>query len=413
MVYTACIENRGIFFMSAYQYQAFKSSGSPSKGVIEADSARHARQLLRDQGLIPTAVSLLKKKQKNTSKHAFKAQDLALLTRQLATLLNAGIPLDEALQGVAQQSQKPTTRALVIGIRAKVLEGYGLADSLADYPAQFPELYRRTVSAGEQTGGLDSVLEKLADYTEHQQTIRQKIQQAMIYPTLMLVISVSIIGFLLAFVIPKIIGVFADSGQTLPTATHLLIMLSHGIKQYGLYALLFILLICIAFKKALKNIHFKTRFHAFLLHIPGINHILITSNVARYSHTFAILFSAGVSVLETMRVASSLVNHVIMREKFEQATTRVKEGMPISQALTETTFFTPMAIHLISSGEKSGQIAPLMERAAAYLDSEIKRLIDTALTLLEPLVILFMGGVILFIVLATLLPIFSMEQLVS
>ncbi|MDX2347033.1 MAG: type II secretion system inner membrane protein GspF [Legionella sp.] len=399
--------------MSAYQYHALKSSGSASKGMIEADSARHARQLLREQGLMPTAVSLVKKKQKKTSKHQFKPQDLALLTRQLATLLSAAIPLDEALQGVAEQSQKPTTRALVIGIRSKVLEGYGLADALADYPAQFPELYRRTIAAGEQTGGLDTVLLKLADHTEHQQSIRQKIQQAMIYPCLMLVISIAIISFLLAFVIPKIIGVFSDSGQTLPAATHMLIFFSQSIKHFGLYVLLLMVLSLIAFKKALKNLTFKTRFHAFLLQLPGIKHIIITNNVARYSHTFAILFAAGVSVLDTMRVSSSLVNHVIMRKKFEQATTRVKEGMAISQALAETTYFNPMSIHLIASGEKSGQIAPLMARAAEYLDTEIRRLIDTGLTLLEPLVILFMGGVILFIVLATLLPIFSMEQLVN
>ncbi len=399
--------------MGAYQYHALKHSGSPSKGVIEADSARHARQLLREQGLMPTDVTPIQKKRKTTGRRHFQAQDLALLTRQLATLLSAGIPLDEALQGVGEQSQKPTTRQLVIGIRSKVLEGYGLAQALEDYPAQFPELYRATVSAGEQTGRLDNVLEKLADYTEHQQTIRQKIQQAMIYPTLMLFISATIIAFLLAFVVPKIVGVFADSGQTLPTATHLLIMLSEGIKQFGLYVIVLIILISIGFKKALTHIKFKTRFHTLLLRIPGINHIIITSNVARYSHTFAILFTAGVSVLDTMRVSSSLVNHVIMREKFEQAAIHVKEGMPISEALNQTTFFTPMATHLISSGEKSGQIAPLMERTAIYLDTEIRRLIDTALTLLEPLVILLMGGVILFIVLATLLPIFSMEQLVS
>ncbi len=399
--------------MGAYLYHALKSTGQASKGVIEADSARHARQLLREQGLIPTDVSPFKKKQKTKGRRQFQAQDLPLFTRQLATLLSAGIPLDEALQGVGEQSQKPTTRQLVIGIRSKVLEGYGLAQALEEYPAQFPELYRATVSAGEQTGRLDEVLLKLADYTEHQQTIRQKIQQAMIYPSLMLIISVAIISFLLAFVVPKIVGVFADSGQSLPTATHVLIMLSEGIKSYGLYVVLLILLGCMGFKKALTNPGFKMRFHAFLIKVPGIKHIIITNNVARYSHTFAILFAAGVSVLDAMRVSSSLVNHVIMREKFEQAAIQVKEGTPISQALSQTTFFTPMATHLIASGEKSGQIAELMERAAVYLDTEIKRLIDTALTLLEPLVILFMGGVILFIVLATLLPIFSMEQLVS
>lgn len=399
--------------MGAYQYQAFKHSGHVSKGVIEADSARHARQLLREQGLIPTEVNLFKKKHKARGRRQFQPQDLTLFTRQLATLLSASIPLDEALKGVSEQSQKAHVRELVIGIRSKVLEGYGLAQALNEYPTQFPELYRATVAAGEQTGRLDHVLLKLADYTEQQQTIRQKIQQAMIYPSLMLGISVTIIAFLLAFVVPKIVGVFADSGQELPAATHMLISISTGVKQFGLYAVILLGLLIIGFKKALQNLKFKTRWHALLLRIPGINHLIITTNVARYSHTFAILFAAGVSVVETMRVSASLVNHVIMREKFELAATRVKEGMPISQALTQTTFFTPMATHLIASGEKSGQIAPLMARTATYLDTEIRRLIDTGLTLLEPMVILMMGGMILFIVLATLLPIFSMEQLVS
>ena len=398
--------------MSAYQYHAIKPSGSLSKGVIEADSARHARQLLREQGLMPTAVTPIQKKQTQRRRH-FKASDLALLTRQLATLLSAAIPLDEALQGVAEQTQKTTIRELLIGIRGKVLEGYGLAEALADYPAYFPELYRSTVAAGEQTGRLDNVLLKLADYTEQQQAIYQKIQQAMIYPCLMLIISLTIISFLLAFVVPKIVGVFIDSGQILPTATHLLILISEGIKHFGIYILLCFILLGFAFKKAYAQLAFKRKIHQFLLKIPGVRHVMITTNIARYSHTFAILFASGVSVLETMRVASSLVNHLIMRDRLNHAMIRVKEGISIHQALAETTFFTPMATHLIASGEKSGQIAPLMARVATYLDSEIKRLIDTSLTLLEPLVILFMGGVILFIVLATLLPIFSMEQLVN
>ena len=399
--------------MGAYQYHALKPSGSTSKGVIEADSARHARQLLREQGLMPTAVHLAKQKQSTSGFKAFKSEDLALFTRQLATLLNAAIPLDEALQGVAEQSQKPTTRALILGIRSKVLEGYGLAEALLAYPQQFPTLYQKTVAAGEQTGGLDQVLEELANYVEQQQAIQQKIKQAMIYPCLMLGISILIIAFLLAFVVPKIVGVFTESGQSLPAATSILIAISHAIKHFGLYALILIILAALGFRKALKKPDIKRRFHAFLLKIPGIRYLIITTNVARYTHTFAILFEAGVSVLDAMRVSNSLVNHVIMRENFEQATHRVKEGMSIHQALKATTYFTPMAVHLIASGEKSGQLAPLMARAANYLDSEIKRLIDTALTLLEPLVILLMGAVILFIVLATLLPIFSMEQLIG
>lgn len=399
--------------MGAYQYSALKKSGNSSKGVIEADSPSHARQLLRQQGLIPTHVNASSKKRGYSKNTQFKAKDLTLFTRQLATLLSAAIPLDEALRGVSDQSQKTSVRQLVIGVRAKVLEGYGLAQALGEYPHAFPELYRATVAAGEQTGSLDDVLNKLADYTEHQQETQQKIQQALIYPTLMLVVSITIIGFLLAFVVPKIIAVFASSGQELPTATRILIAFSEGIQSSGLYYIAGISMCIIIFKKALANPRIKLRWHQLLLRIPGIKHLIITTNVARYSHTFAILFAAGVSVLEAMRVGTSLITNLIMQENFAIATTRVREGMPISQALEKTTFFTPMATHLMASGEKSGKIAELMERTAVYLDREIRRLIDTALTLLEPLVILFMGAIIMFIVLATLLPIFSMEQLVS
>ncbi|MDP3561903.1 MAG: type II secretion system inner membrane protein GspF [Legionellaceae bacterium] len=399
--------------MGAYQYQALKKTGSSCKGVIEADSERHARQLLREQGLLPTEVHVFKKMARTKRKDKLSPQELALLTRQLATLLAAGIPIDESLRGVAEQSEHDATRQLIIAVRAKVLEGYGLAQAMGEYPHAFPELYRATLAAGEQTGHLDSVLEKLADYTENQQQIRQKIQQALIYPALMIVVSTGIIGFLLAFVVPKIIDVFTTSGQTLPTMTKILIYFSSFISNYGVYVLIFVIVFLIAFKQSLKNTTVRWKWHQFILKLPIISYLVKSINVARYIHTFGILFAASVSVLETMRVSASLVSNQVMRQAFDTATIQVKEGTNISLALRKTTFLKPMAAHLIASGEKSGQIAVMMERAAVHLDNEVKRMIDTALTLLEPLIILFMGAVVLFIVLSTLLPIFSMEQLVT
>jgi general secretion pathway protein F len=402
--------------MGAYQYLALKKNGSANKGVIEADSERHARQLLREQGLIPTQIQTLTQKRvgsSNNKKSTLSSADLALLTRQLATLLAAGIPVEESLRGVSEQTEKDKVRELIIGIRAKVLEGYALAQAMAQYPNAFPELYRATVGAGEQTGRLDLVLEKLADYTENQQQTRQKIQQALIYPLLMIIVSISIISFLLTFVVPKIIEVFTSSGQTLPGMTELLIDISQFIKAYGIYTLVGLILSSVAFKRSLQNVTVNTLWHRALLRIPIVSYLIKTVNVARYIHTFGILFAAGVSVLETMRVSASLITNVVMREAFNTATIRVREGAGINEALKETHYISPMAIHLIASGEKSGQLSGMMERAATHLDNEVKRLIDTSLTLLEPLVILFMGAVVLFIVLATLLPIFSMEQLVT
>lgn len=398
--------------MGAYQYQALKKNGQGSRGVIEADSERHARQLLRDQGLFPTQVQPLKKAITLKHKNKMSAQDLSLLTRQLATLLAAGIPVEESLRGVSEQTEKDKVRQLIIGVRAKVVEGYSLAQAMAEYPVAFPELYRATVGAGEQTGRLDKVLEKLADYTENQQQTRQKIHQALIYPILMIVVSASIIAFLLAFVVPKIIEVFATSNQSLPILTAILIQLSAFIKSYGLYLVGLWVLIILAFRRGLRQPQFRMAWHRFLLRLPVISYLIISVNIARYIHTFSILFAAGVNVLETMEVAASVVTNRVIREALNLAAVRVREGGAISSALKETHFFGAMAIHLIASGEKSGQLAPMMDRAATHLDNEVQRMVDTALTLFEPLIILLMGSVVLFIVLATLLPIFSMEQLV-
>lgn len=400
--------------MGAYQYQALQKNGNTTKGVLEADSERHARQLLRDRGLIPTQIRILTQQRSgNHAKSKISAADLALFTRQLATLLAAGIPVEESLRGVSEQTEKDKVRELIIGVRSKVLEGYGLAQAMAQYPHAFPELYRATVGSGEQTGRLDVVLEKLADYTENQQQTKQKVQQALIYPIIMIIVSIGIISFLLSFVVPKIIEVFTSSGQTLPEMTVLLISLSNFIKNYGLYTLLGLFLLLIAFKKSLANIKIKTFWHRLLLKLPIVSYLVKTINVSRYIHTFGILFAAGVNVLETMRVAASLVTNVIMRQSFDTAAIKVREGCGINEALKETSYISPMAIHLIASGEKSGQLANMMERAALHLDNEVKRLIDTSLTLLEPMVILLMGAIVLFIVLATLLPIFSMEQLIT
>lgn len=398
--------------MAAYQYQAIKKSGSTCKGVIEADSERQARQLLREKGLVPTSVQPLKRAKQSIHKNKLSSQDLSLFTRQLATLLAAGIPLEESLRGVIEQTEKDKTHQLIMGVRAKVVEGYSLAQAMNDYPFAFPELYQATVAAGEQTGRLDIVLEKLADYTEHQQATRQKIQQALIYPSLMVIVSIAIIAFLLAFVVPKIIEVFTTSGQSLPPMTRILIGISSFVESYGLYFLAGIILIIFIIKKSLRNPGVKLLWDRAMLKLPIVAYLVRTVNAARYIHTFSILFAAGVNVLETMKVSASLLTNQVMRNAFDQATIKVKEGGAIHNALKETGFITPMATHLVASGEKSGLLSEMMERAATHLDKEVKRLIDTALTLLEPLIILFMGAVVLFIVLATLLPIFSMEQLV-
>lgn len=399
--------------MTAFQYHALTASGETKKGIIEADSERQARDSIRQQGLIPTHVQLVKGHKGFGRVRRIQTADLALLTRQIATLLSAGIPIDETLQGVIEQTEKNKVAEILIGLRAKVIQGFSLAQAMAEYPGTFPELYRATVGSGEQTGQLDIVLLKLAEYTEQQQENRQKALQALIYPSLMILVSIGIISFLLAYVVPKIIEVFVSSGQTLPVMTQVLISMSHFIQHYGIYVVILFIAALGLFRYALTFKKWQWRWDSIKLRLPISSYLIRTSNSARYIHTFAILFSAGVSVLETMRVGNQLIGNLVMRQAFEKASVKVKEGASISQSLKETGFLNPMAIHLISSGERSGHIAQLMEKAASHMDKELKRLIDTALTLLEPMVILIMGAVVLFIVLATLLPIFSMEQLIS
>ncbi|OGV51015.1 MAG: type II secretion system protein GspF [Legionellales bacterium RIFCSPHIGHO2_12_FULL_42_9] len=397
--------------MGSYKYHAVTKVGDIKTGILTADSEKHVRQILRKQELTPMQI-------KELIKHEFYCNnkltvaELALITRQLATMLKSSIPIAEALQAVSDQAEKNKIKKLMLNVKSKVLEGYALAQAMGELKNIFPDLYRATIAAGEQTGNLDLVLEKLANYIEKQQLMQNKIQQALIYPSLMLVVSMTIVSFLLTFIVPKIIEVFNNTGQSLPLTTKILIELSAILTNYGVIILIVLGCSIIIFKHYLKNLTFKNKWHACLLKLPIFSNTIKLINTARYMHTFSILFSAGVNVLDSMRIAANLITNVVIGAHLHTATQKVQEGSNIHQALKIGGFFNPISIYLIASGEKSGQLADLMERAATYLDQEINRLIEISLALLEPCIILLMGGVVLFIVLATLLPIFSMEQLV-
>jgi len=402
--------------MPAFRYEAIASSGKSEKGVIEADSARAARQLLRDRALLPVSIDPVYEKDSSNSKKShhrqkLSAKDRVLLTRQLATLLSAGLPLEEAIMAAAEQTEKPGTRALILALRSKILEGHTLAAALRDFPGAFSELYCATVSAGEKTGHLDSVLERLADYTEKQFTLRQKISHALIYPAVMVLVAVGITTFLLEFVVPRMIAVYGDTGQHLPALTLCLLAVSQGIRHGGVPALV---LMTLSFFLLRWQIHrhprFKFQVHTLLLHLPFIGWGIRTANTARFSRTFAILSAAGVPVLDAMRISSSLVTTLPIQESLQTAVQRVREGANIHLALKQTRWFSPMTIHMIASGEAGGQLENMLERAAANEENDIAQMIDTCLALSEPLIILIMGGIVLFIVLAVLLPIFQMDQ---
>ncbi len=402
--------------MGAFQYNAIDSQGASRKGIIEADSPKEARRLLREQGLTPIEIQLAQQKMSNFKIKAFgkpsiSTKELALMTRQLATLLTAGLPLEEVLAAVAEQTEKQRTKGLILSVRSKVLEGHSLAAGFRDYPEAFSPLYCSTVEAGEKSGHLDIVLQRLADYTEQQFHMRQKIQQALIYPSVMIFVALGILGFLLEYVVPKMIAVYSNIGQALPGMTVVLIAISTNLKSLGLYIFIAIIVSVFFFRRRMKNnLAFRTQIHRLLLRIPLIGNAIKVANTARFSRTFAILSSAGVPVLEAMSISSRLITNLPIRTSVEEAANRVREGANISSSLKQTKYFPPMSIHLISSGESSGQLENMLERAANNQDGEITRLIETTLALFEPAIILVMGAMVLFIVLAILLPIFQLDQ---
>ncbi|MGB6976253.1 MAG: type II secretion system inner membrane protein GspF [Gammaproteobacteria bacterium] len=404
--------------MPAFNYIALDAEGHQKKGVLEGDNARQVRQQLREQGLTPLEVKEVRESGTKSTRSrttirfgkSVKVADLSLITRQLSTLLGAGLPLEEALKGVAEQTEKSHVKSILLGVRSRVLEGHTLANGMNQFPRAFPELYRATVAAGEHSGKLDLVLNRLAEYTEKQYQMRQKIRQALVYPSMMIVVSICIVTFLLIYVVPKMIGVFSQTGQQLPLSTVILVGISNSIKSYGWYFLAALVLLIIGLQRGLKQRAFRARWQLLWLRLPVLGRTTRVINSARFARTFGILFASGVPVLEAMTTAAYLITILPMRDAVEQAIARVREGTSISRALQQTGYFPPMAIHLIASGEASGQLEFMLEKASDQLESDVSGLIDNLLTLFEPIMILIMGGVVLFIVIAILLPIFNLDQ---
>lgn len=406
--------------MPAYHYVAIDPAGKEQKGVIEADSEKTARETLRAKAFIPIKIQITQsgKSALKTGRWRFafgqrslSSKELALMTRQLATLLTAGLPLEESLLAVAEQNEKATMKGLILSVRSKVLEGHALATALRDHPQAFSELYCATVAAGEKSGHLDKVLLRLAEYTEQQWQMQQKLRTALVYPTMIVLVAVGIVGFLLEYVVPKMIAVYGHLNQALPTLTVILIDISHFVQIAGLYIVIALIIAIYLWRHALKkSVALRTRVHAVLLRVPLVGYAIRTANTARFARTLAILTASGVSVLEAMNISAQLITNIPIHDAVQQAVHRVREGAAIYLALKQTTYFSPMSIHMIASGESSGQLENMLERVALNQENEIIRLIDLSLALFEPAVILLMGAVVLFIVLAVLLPIFNLNE---
>jgi general secretion pathway protein F len=407
--------------MGAFEYTALDAQGRERKGLIEGDTPKHVRQMLRDKQLLPMDIQeTIKQEQAQGGKRrrpfmrrGLSTLDLALLTRQMATLLRSGLPLEETLQAVAEQTEKPRVQRIVLGVRSKVVEGHPLADGLRDFPQAFPEIYRATVSAGEQSGKLDQVLERLSDYTESRQVMGQAVSNALVYPIVLLVLSCAIVSFLLAYVVPQVVAVFESSNQQLPLATRILIGMSDLIRHYWFYALIVIGGALWGFLRWLKAPEARMRWHRFLLKIPLIGRLIRGVNTGRFSRTFSILTASAVPVLEALRISAEVVTNMPMKAAVEEAASRVREGAPIGKSLALRKVFPPMMIHLISSGESSGELEKMLERAATNQEREMDGLLSNLTNLLGPFMVVFMGGIVMFIVIALLLPIFQLNDLVK
>ena len=405
--------------MAAFEYIALDAQGRERKGLIEGDTPKHVRQLLREKHLLPVEIQestereLKQRRARRFMRRGLSTLDLALLTRQLATLLRSGLPLEESLQAVAEQTEKPRVQRIVLGVRSKVVEGHPLADGLKDFPNAFPEIYRATVSAGEQSGKLDSVLERLSDYTESRQVMGQQVSNALVYPIVLMVLSFAIVSFLLAYVVPQVVAVFESGHQELPFATRFLIALSDMVRLYWYYGVIVTGLAGWAFRRWLRAPEARLRFHRFLLRVPLLGKLIRGVNTARFARTFSILTASAVPVLEALRISAEVVNNLPMKQAVEEAALRVREGAPIGKSLAARKVFPPMMIHLISSGESSGELEKMLERAAANQEREMDGLLSTLTNLLGPFMVVFMGAVVMFIVIALLLPIFQLNDLVK
>ncbi len=404
--------------MPAFEYTALDSHGREKNDVIEGDSPRSARQQLRSKGFDPLAIAQVKERQAKVSvsrlfKRGFSSTDLALFTRQLATLVNSGTPLEESLRIVAKHTEKPRVSSIIMGVRSRVTEGFSLEKALNEFPSAFPEMYRATVSAGEKSGHLDAVLKRLADYTESRQETQQSVIGALFYPIVLLIIALAVVVLLVTIVVPKVVNVFTDMGQELPLPTTILIATSDFLISYGIFILIAIIIAIVLFQRSMKSELFRAKVQKFYLGLPIIGKLTRGLNTARFARTLSIMTASGVPVLDSLRIATEVIINRPMRQAVQEAAVSVSEGANIHTSLERSGHFPPMTLHLIASGEQSGNLEDMLDRAASQQERELNMIINTTLKLLEPMIIVFMGVFVLAIVMAILMPIFNLNQMVG
>lgn len=403
--------------MPAFEYVALDQAGRTKKGVEEGDSSRQVRTRLREQGLMPMSVNQIAERHSALRmpvlQRRIKPLELALATRQMATLARAGMPIEETLGTVARQSESQKVRSTLSAVRTRVMEGLPLAHALGEFPSVFPAIYRTTIAAGEQAGRLDVVLERLADNVEAQNAMRQKIMLAMFYPAILTAVAILVTVALLTYVVPEVVQVFSGMNQQLPWLTRALIATSDTLRDWGLLMLAALVAAVLVGRELLKRPAPRRTWDNWLLRLPLIGRLTRGLNTARFARTLNILAGSGVPLLDALNMSASVVSNVPMREAVGEAAKRVREGAGVGHSLERSGYFPPMTLSLIKSGESSGTLDKMLERAAETQERELEARIAIVMGVFEPLLILAMGGVVLIIVLAILLPIFELNQLVN
>lgn len=402
--------------MQTFSYKAIDKKGKEKIGVIQAENAKQARQILRSKGFIPSHIESEKERKAKNAAISFKkpisSLELSLITRQFAILLNSGMSVEQSLSALSEQLESQEQKAIMSGVRSEVLGGRSLASSLRMYPKVFPPVYCSLINAGEQSGSLGKVMTKLADYSDKTRELTSKIMMALLYPVIVTIVATLVIIALLVFVVPQIVKVFEASKQTLPLITRAMIASSNGLRSYGIYAFLLILLMIFAFARSLKKHENKINFHRKLLNLPIAGRLLINIDLARFTNTLSMLLSSGVPMLQALEASRDTISNYMLKNAIDKAVVMVREGVGLAVALNAQKAFPPVVIHLIASGEKSGNLDHLLNQAGSHQELELSHRSQLLTGILEPALIVFMGAVVMLIVIGIMLPILNMNKMV-
>ncbi len=404
--------------MDAYEYKSLDELGKTKSGVLQADTEKHVRQILREQGLIPVEIKRVDAQEisGHTDKKfstTFRAGELPIIIRQLSTLMKAGLPLDEALSTTIEQSDHKNSKKILMTCRGKLMEGNTLAYAMGLFPKAFDELITTSVEAGEQSGHLDEVLLRLAEYLEQRQDMSKQSWMALLYPLILIVTSIAVVSGLMVYIVPKVIQVFENNNAELPVITRALVTLSDWLRHYGIYFLIVVLILIVAFIVALQNKQFKYKWHQFLLKLPLAGSFIKVSQSAKFTRTLGILTKSTVPIVQALSLSSKVVKNLAIKDAIENTAAQVREGSSLSQSLKTNGYFPPMTIRLIHSGEQSGILSEMLERAADTQERDVNHRLSSIISIMQPVAILIVGMMILLIVLAMLLPIFQMNTIIN